>query len=370
MPTRFLPLLCLAVLCITLSLGLWPFHAPHNQVTWLAKRNGLHFGRDSSVFSSRPFSPSAANTTSGASIEIWLHPRLIWDSGTFLSFYRPADRSVLSFRQFQTDLELKLQTNDDARHARKIHVDDVFRRGQSPFLTITSGTQGTFVYLDGTVALTSPQPLFSAADLQARMIVCDAPRQPDSWRGELFGLALYRTQLTANEVQQHYAAWTHFGRPQPAGSERNFALYLFSEHSGRIAQDRANSGVDLYIPETYQVLDKIAMQPFWTEFEMTRSYWGAALKNIVGFVPFGFSFYAWLATFLSSRRASWVTVLLGTAVSLTIEVLQAFLPTRDSGTTDIFTNTLGTWLGLVSYRLFVPWAEQVFPWISLSRKNT
>jgi glycopeptide antibiotics resistance protein len=75
------------------------------------------------------------------------------------------------------------------------------------------------------------------------------------------------------------------------------------------------------------------------------------LINIVGFIPFGFLFCAYLSLAGRIKRPALVTILLGFTLSLTIESLQAFLPTRDSSTADVINNTLGTCFGVWLYRL-------------------
>jgi glycopeptide antibiotics resistance protein len=101
-------------------------------------------------------------------------------------------------------------------------------------------------------------------------------------------------------------------------------------------------------------MDKIVLEPFWAEFSLTRCYRDAAVKKGIGFVPFGICFYAHLSAARPMKRALLLTVALGAATGFTIELSQGFIPTRDSGTTDLITNTLGTWIGAAADPLLTP----------------
>lgn len=370
MKINLLTLLCIAVLCVTLALGLWPFHSPRNGVSWLRTHDGLQFGKYGTVISSSPIQIAGPQKNDPeASLEVWLRPNRIWDFGTFLAFYKPENLFQFSLYQSQTDLSIRTKRDDDPNRVgtADFFVKDVFHRGPRPvFLTITAGRDGIRIYTDGILAAAAAHFPLSAKNLNARFVLGDSPGQSDSWRGELLGLAIYSRQLTATQAFHDCVTWKQQGRPELTGDEGNVALYLFDEHAGNVVSNKARSGVALYIPEKYTVMDQIFLEPLWTEFSMTRNYWSAVLKNIVGFIPFGFCFYAYATRTLSIKRPTLITVALGTAVSLTIEVLQAHLPTRDSGTTDLATNTLGTWMGAVSFDLLAPALARIFPWLSFS----
>ena len=69
---------------------------------------------------------------------------------------------------------------------------------------------------------------------------------------------------------------------------------------------------------------------------------------MIGFIPLGFFLALWLLRFtrLSSPAAFVLTFLLGTLISLGIELGQVYLPTRDSSASDLIFNSLGTLIGI------------------------
>lgn len=67
--------------------------------------------------------------------------------------------------------------------------------------------------------------------------------------------------------------------------------------------------------------------------------------NVLLFVPFGFA----LPLALARCRKAAITVAVGAAVSLSIEVLQMVLPFRDPDIDDVVFNTVGTAIGYAFY---------------------
>jgi hypothetical protein len=356
-----LALICLAVLCAILTLGLWPFHAPRNEVAWLENRNGVRLGSYGTMISSSALKTETAPHDAGDSLEVWLQPRQMSGGGTFLTLHASGNPLPLSLSQSLSDLELRAEKG----HGGLVHfyVGNVFHRSRPVFITITSGLQGTAVYVQGELASQARGFRLSANDLPRTVILGDSFGQSDPWSGQLFGVAVYHCDLSAPQVLRHYQTWTQQGRPQIAEGEHNAALYLFDEHTGNLVHNRAGAGANLYIPEKYTVLDQTLLEPVWREFGMSSSYWTNAVKNIVGFVPLGFFFYLYFSSVLRTKRVAILVVFSGFAVSLVIEVLQAYLPTRDSGTTDLITNTLGTWIGVASYRFLAPTLVRFFEWL-------
>jgi VanZ family protein len=230
-----------------------------------------------------------------------------------------------------------------------IAVDDVFLNPNTILITITSGPQGTSVYLDGVKEKTFSEFSFTAADLTGRLVIGNSPVDNRSWSGYVWGLGIFDHELPPAQVSQHYAAWLESQGSALSGTDSAKALYFFDERTGRVAHNQRASEPNLDIPERYFVLHPQFLKVPWEEFEDNWGYWTNFVLNVVAFVPFGLAFCAYFSSVMQLKRGLATTICMGALLSLSIEMLQAFIPTRDSGMTDVITNTSGAAIGAWLY---------------------
>lgn len=346
--------ICALVLLSILVAGLWPFHAPRNEVSWLSQREGLVFERYGSIVSAHPFNASPRRADTSSALEIWLKPRRVRSSGTILAFYHPESQEVTTFalRQSLGDLVLQRVTQELGQKTKrvKIYVDDLFSYQMPVLVTISSNLSGTTVFADGAFVGKFENFTLSSQDLAGRLVVGNSPVTTDDWSGQLKGLAIYNRELTSDEVSQHFANWTNRRDPELSRTEGAVAIYLFNEGTGAVVHNQADSATDLLIPEHFFVLHEQFLERPWNEFRPDWNYLTDIGINVVGFIPLGFFVCAYFSQLQSTEHPEAITVAFGFGVSLTIEVSQAFLPTRDSGMTDLITNTLGTAVGVIVFR--------------------
>ncbi len=338
-----------------LTVGLWPFDLfPRNQVSWLGDADGVQFGEKARIYSSSTFEVPEPKENSFCSLEVWLQPVVGYLNGsaTILVFSAPDNPFQFRVRQDLDVLLLRRDSRDTQNQLQTISIDieHFFRQEEQVFLTITMSPKGTSVYRNGSLLNVFPRFGLSCKDFSGQLILGGSLLIYRSWPGKLFGLGIYKQELTPEQVLRHFAMRPQKVASQAFRNERLLALYSFSERTGRIVHNSIASAPGLYIPRIFRIPRKKMLTLPWEEFSPDLAYVLHLLLNVAGFVPFGFFFFAYLTWDRRWKQAAITTILLGGIISLTIEILQGFSISRVSGVTDIITNTLGTGLGVMLWK--------------------
>jgi hypothetical protein len=346
---RFLGGISLLLLVGILIACLWPFRAPRNTASWLAGRPGIAFGSHGVLLSSDQLTVAGDRETASCSLELWLESDGTRDMGSILAIYSPENPRQFTVSQWRTGLALRsVAVGDPVRMGgAPSFTSDVFTPGKTVFVTITSSERGTEVYVGGNLLNVTHGFHITNGMLTGKVVAGTAASADDNWGGQLRGLAIYNRALNPAQVRNHYTTWTSNGRPGASDLDGLLALYLFKESTGRTVHSEVPGGSDLYVPERYVVPAKDVLSA------PTLDNWDDIIKNIVGFLPFGFTLCGYFVSAGRRRSAVVVTTVICGALSLFVESLQAFLPTRDSSMTDVLTNLLGGAIGALLYH----WAD-------------
>ncbi len=342
-----LGILCIVTILAVLAATLWPFNPfPRNRVRWLTKENGIDFKIPGLVIGRVPFLDALHNPQQSFAVELLLRPAAIQSLSTILNFYTPDNPQQFLVRQWTDGLLVSCDVvvANGKISRRKIDIDHAFEAGKLILVTIVSGPNGTVVYTDGQEEHHFPKYAIPQSALSGQIVVGNSAVNYEPWVGQLRGLAIYSNELTREQVFDNYKSWTGGGIDHSHLSGA-VAFYSFTELAGREIHNAVKSGPDLEIPEYFEVPHKARLSSPVEDFQANWEYVKDVFLNIAGFIPLGVVLCAYLMSTRGRGRSIAYTIVIAATLSFMIEVLQAFIPRRNSGTTDVITNTLGAALG-------------------------
>ncbi len=311
----------------------WPFHAPRNSISWGSDDRGAVFEDSAVLIGTQPLSIGSKDTST--TIEMWLRPEGERDDdsdkGTIVSFYSEDDSREFRIDQYETGIALRWGDGGE------FYAPAEMSRDALTSITITSDAAGVKVYANGRLARSNSDLHITSATLNGNLVFGTSAGSDNIWLGELRGFTIY------DRVLSHPTIWTEDTQPDPDGLQ---VFYRFDKPTRGTIPNLGPAGGGLQIPEKFTVPEKNVLAPLTFEHPDDFSL------NIVGFVPFGF----FLCGFLETRHARYPILkvaILSTMFSLTIELVQVTLPTRDSSLTDVLTNFLGGTIGAWLWRWVV-----------------
>jgi hypothetical protein len=368
-----LGIICLLTSGIIIVAGLWPFELnPVNKVEWVQNGEGIRFYGQGMILSRAPLViQGAASRNASVTIELLARPQkeIYGMVASILTLYDGKQEQFI-FGQWKKELIIRIPAAkaDHHRRYREIGVENILNKDATHLITVISNREKTVIYIDGKQAKRSR--LFSLIpkdrQLSGQLVLGNSPEGTNPWNGTFLAVAVYDDILADKEIRDHFHAWQKRGQPlvsnehavlqadKPASLRelKPIALYLFDEKNNDRIRDQAPSHNDLLIPATFKPLRRTILGMPERDQWFSRSNLQDVAINIVGFAPLGFFISAWLRRDKNfpATCVYGVTLLFGACLSLAIELIQVYLPTRDSSLMDVFSNILGTALGIFIFK--------------------
>jgi hypothetical protein len=202
---------------------------------------------------------------------------------------------VTLFGQWRSHLVIRNRADDPALRKRgkpyqEMGLHNALLKNQEALITVTSGTAGSVIYINGQLARSYPRHrlLSGSKEEPIRIILGNSPTGHGYWQGDISGLAVYNRVLTREQISRSYQEWISGKTQLPSADSGCMALYLFDEREGKVVHNQVSAGGELMIPEVFAPLQRIVLISPWLDFEWSLVYFQDVAVNIIGFMPFGF----------------------------------------------------------------------------------
>lgn len=324
-----------------------------NPVRLYPEKGAIHFQKNGMAFVAGVFAGQQDRLKDAFTIELAAKADGVPKKkgfGALLMIHDGEDLGQLFVGQY--GVSLVAMNGDDFDHTRRfprVVAKDVFEDRALHLITITAGGGSTRVYVDGALSMARDtwQLKIPLAGEMRRMVVGNSVYGNHGWTGEIHGVAVYGGSFTPEEVKRRFDEWTAKGRFPYEEKIGPLVFYGFTELQGGRVVDRSGRNPSLEIPSRPTVLKKKVLFLAPGDIKPDGAFFSDVALNFIGFIPLGAALCGWVGSRRrwSGRSAVVAAVCCCFMVSLSIEVLQAWIPTRSSSLLDLFLNTAGAWAG-------------------------
>jgi hypothetical protein len=259
---------------------------------------------------------------------------------------------------------MRLRTTETDRNGVIPHleVDDVFGSLYPQHIVVTYDFFEQSVYVNGErrVRKRIPGGRFTNWDPSYYLVFGNEANGGRPWLGKIFFAAIYDCVLDKHDVRRNYqAGWLSEpsdGQGTRSVSDGLVARYLFDERRGNKVSDSSGTKppLELEIPRVIKTHNRPYLALSSGSLYHGPNLCKDTILNIIAFIPLGFLFHTALRTrYGSSLKTSAFVFLLGTLFTFCVETSQHFTPTRYSSILDVFSNTLGTVIGIAADKSFI-----------------
>ncbi|HLP17703.1 MAG TPA: VanZ family protein [Bacteroidota bacterium] len=333
-PLRYL-FVCVLIICL---LTLYPYNfLQRNNVR--PEGDGLAFSLPGTAYTIRPH--EALSYLYQFTFLLQVTPDEGEEVGRFariMSSGRNVYDQNFSIGQWRSQLNVQF-FNRDSKQFNELTIPDVFRKGKQSWIALTFNGTTVRCYVDGIKKAerrTGPMAL-TQWDSTYPIIFGTDPSGKQQWEGTIHSAAIFDRAFKAAELRH------------PDLIFRKYSSIIHYEFGRRAEQFIPSIGSDpdsVFIPAFYMPYNRSTLFDSFRIMGRQRLYIRDIVANVFFFLPIGF--FSALALRRTVNGMVFVTILsmcFGMILSVSIESLQIFLPSRFSSLLDVVSNTLGAALG-------------------------
>ncbi len=284
-------ILTLVMVLIALFFGLmlrgWPVA---NDVRWLPDSGAIRFDSGGLAFVDDLRAVRLSRKAGPLTIEMAVTPAINYKSGfrPLLVIHDGDDRRQLTVWQYNTSLiVMNGDDYDNGQRRPRVVGRDVFSPQRTIYLTITSGEQGTHLYVDGNIVDTNRNWKLSipVEGESLRLVLGHSVYGRYGWRGDIHGLVLAGEAISAETVRLRFDRWAADRNFDTLKLDSTMLLFTFNEKTDDGFIDESGGNQTLELPDHMTVLKKTFLSSPWPHFYWSRAVTRDMVVNVIGFLP-------------------------------------------------------------------------------------